>query len=812
MLKRTPLHEGFQFAAKSWLKPPGTLGFSTLEWLPARVPGHVHLDLVRAGVIADPFERAHELGCQWVDEEDWIYRTSFSFEPDPELPRRVLCFEGLDTVATVRLNGEVVAEHDDMFVPLEIDVSARLRTGVNELSVELASAARIGRERRARYLAQEGLPETVERFPERAFVRKAQYMFGWDWGPRLVSAGIWKPVTLIEHRGRIRNVRVVQRHEQGVVELRFFSDVEGEGTVLHAVEGHPELVEDGKPVRVEKPELWWPAGHGAQRLYRVKSLLVPEGTKATGDLERSALDVHTMRIGLCRIRLIREPDRFGESFQVEVNGRRIYVLGANWIPEHSFPSVVSGDRVRRALERARDLGMNMLRVWGGGLYESSAFYDAADELGLLVWQDFPFACSYYPDDAAAQEAIRAEARAEVARIQHHVSLALYCGNNENLTMWEDKWGVAANHPPRYYGEAIYERVLPEVLEELDPERPYVPSSPCGGERANSGGSGDQHYWDVWHGRGDYPFYADSTARFASEFGFAAAPGPRAFARMLPDVPEPLSLDVRHPIARFHDKTAKGYDTFVGYVELHYPRAQNLEEWMYTSQLNQRDALRFAIEHYRRSEFCRGTLIWQLNDCWPVQSWAVIDSEGELKAAAYELRRLYDRALASIERVGDAVRLWTVLDDVKGPLVDTAVIEVRALADGRVLARTSVEVTVESAKPRIGTELSVAEFDPTTVFVVGSFGGSRTVRLLCEPKEARVPTPTIRARLDGPSLVVESTTPVFDLYLWDAAGQLTLDDNFVTLVEPGRTVLRARGEPRQLIARSLAGRHAVELLP
>ncbi|HLV66801.1 MAG TPA: hypothetical protein VKY73_13360 [Polyangiaceae bacterium] len=809
MSRRTPLHTGFSFAAKSWLRPPGTLGFSTLEWLPARVPGHVHLDLVRAGVIADPFAHAHELGCQWVDEEDWSYRTSFSFVPDPELPRRVLRFEGLDTVATVSLNGEVVAEHDDMFVPLEVDVSTRLRTGENELRVDFASAARVGRERRARYLEQEGLPETVERFPERAFVRKAQYMFGWDWGPRLVSAGIWKPVTLIEHRGRIRTVRVLQRHlSDGSVELCFFSDIDGEGTVLHALEGHAGFVEDGAPLRVERPELWWPAGHGAQHLYTVESVLVPEGTRATSEVEHVALDGRAMRIGLRTVRLVREPDRFGESFELEVNGRRLYALGANWIPDHSFPSVVSEARVRRALERARDLGMNMLRVWGGGVYESDAFYDAADELGLLVWQDFPFACSYYPDDAAAERVLRAEARAEVARIQHHASLALYCGNNENLTMWQDKWGVPADHPPRYYGEALYERVLPEVLKELDPERPYVPSSPAGGERANSGGTGDQHYWDVWHGRGDYPYYADSTARFSSEFGFAAAPGPRAFARMVPDTPEPLSLDVRHPIARFHDKTAKGYDTFVGYVELHYPPARSLEEWMYTSQLNQRDALRFGIEHYRRSEFCKGSLIWQLNDCWPVQSWAVIDSEGEYKAAAYELRRLYASALASVEPVGETVRLWVVLDNATAALRGEAAIEVRALADGRVLARSAVDVTLAPGERRIATELAVGAFDPTTVLVVGSFAGSRTTRLLCEPKHARVPVPALRARVEDAGLVVESDVPVLDLYLWDAGGRLALDDNFVTLPAPGRVVLRARGEPVQLLARSLAGRHPI----
>ena len=811
-LGATRLHAGWTFVANGWLATPARLGVTGLEWLPAEVPGHVHLDLLRAGVIADPSEAAHELGCRWVDEEDFSYRLEFEFRPDPERPRRVIRFEGLDTIATVTVNGEALAEHDNMFVPLELDVSDRLRAGKNELCVHFLSAARVGRERRARYLAAEGLPDSVLRFDERAFVRKAQYMFGWDWGPRLASAGIWRPVSLLEFRSRFRDVLTRQRHlPDGDVELVFESVFEGPGQALHFIEGRDQPVRDGEVLRLSRPELWWPAGLGAQRLYRVTSLLVPES--AAGDaaaLEAHALDRREQRLGFRELRLVREPDRFGESFEFAVNGRPLFAVGANWIPDDSFPSRVSEQRTRRQLERARDLGMNMLRVWGGGLYESDVFYDAADELGLLIWQDFAYACSYYPDDEAARRVASVEAREAITRLRRHPSLALWCGNNENLTMFHDKWGGAEGHPGRYYGEHIYDRVLPELVAQLDPERPYIPSSPFGGEIPNGGGSGDQHYWDVWHGRGDYAHYADSTARFSSEFGFASAPGRRAVKRMLAGVSEPLAKDLRHPLARFHDKTAKGYDTFVGYVELHYPPSKDLEEWSYYSQLNQRDALRFGIEHYRRSEFCRGCLLWQLNDCWPAQSWAVIDGEGDYKAAAYELRRLYAPGLLSIVCDGETARLWAVLDNSERALSGKAVLEARSLRDGRVFRHWTAEVALEPGQRRIALEAQLAGLDPNDVLLVAHLKELTAVRLLAEPKHVAPAAVPLEIVHDGLALSVSSPAPVVDLFLWDEHADLEFLDNFVTLPEPGRVRLRVRGTPRELRARSLAGRHAVSL--
>jgi beta-mannosidase len=493
-----------------------------------------------------------------------------------------------------------------------------------------------------------------------------------------------------------------------------------------------------------------------------------------------------------------------------VNGRRIYCVGANWIPDDSFPTRIDRARLRQRLESARDLNMNMLRVWGGGFYESDDFYDLCDELGLLVWQDFPYACSYYPEDPESLRTARREARENVRRLRSHPSLALWCGNNENRTMFESGWDDPARHPPRYYGEKLYDGVLPQVLAELDPGRPYIPTSPWGSPLANGGGNGDQHYWDVWHGRGDWKHYDDSTGRFVSEFGFAAAPTTAVWKKIFPDRERPLELDLRHPAARWHDKTLKGYDTFVGFVELHYPTARNLEEWTYFSQLNQRDALRHGIEHFRRSELCRGTLVWQLNDCWPAQSWAVVDSGGQYKAAAFELRRLYAPALGSLVLKDGKATLFGVLDNQAEPLTTLATLEARSLLDGRVLARAEAQVELVTGNRRAVLELEVGGFEPAETLVSATFAGTTTCRLLAEPKHVRLVTPRLVASVEPGAVVISSDHAVVDLHVWDPTGTALFSDDFVTLPAAGQVRLRTSRAPLTLAARSLAGSHSVEL--
>ena len=471
---QTPLSTGWDFCRRG-----------TQEWRQARVPGHVHDDLVRHGVVADPFYRMNEKECQWVDQEDWVYRCRFSWSAREGCPKRVLRFDGLDTVCSVFLNGSLVAEHDNMFLPLEVDVTSLLRAS-NELVVEFSSAVRVAESRKAAFFAAEGIDASVTTFYERSFLRKAQYMFGWDWGPRLVSCGVWKPVTLLEYDSRVTDVWVRPR----LVDGEWLVDVSWEGQKV----GKPEVMarwhapdtlttiehrDRSMILRVNGAELWQPNGLRPSEVYRA--------TLAFGSLEKE------VSFGLRTVELVREPDKWGESFEFVVNGDRVFCKGANWIPDHSFPSLVSRKDYEEQVHNMAGLHFNMVRVWGGGLFESDDFYNWCDHHGIMVWQDFPFACAYYPEDVAFLASVEAEARANIRRLRNHPSLVLWCGNNENQQMHEQKWGGAAS-PERFYGEKIYDDLLPRILKE------ETPTAPMSMARRAGRSKGETRTWTAWETR------------------------------------------------------------------------------------------------------------------------------------------------------------------------------------------------------------------------------------------------------------------------------------------------------------------------
>lgn len=780
----------------------------------------MHWDLMRHGVIAHPFQARYELGCQWVDEDEWIYAVEFEAAASESLPHRYLQFRGLDTVCEVTLNGERIASHDNMFVPLEVNVSERLREGKNRLEIRFLPAERIGRQRRAEYFASNGLPADLVRFDASAFVRKAPYMYGWDWGPRLVSAGIWKPVNLVEFKARFTDVHVQQEHSEDTVTIRCASTIEGQGHVVHfwrsVGSSTWQRIAEGGNLVLRNPALWWPRGLGAAHLHELRSYVVNEG--AVSELlnvqtcEDVCLDRRVTRVGLRTVELERRPDEWGQSFRLEINGASIWCLGANWIPDHSFPSQVTKTRLVEQLRRVADMNMNMLRVWGGGTYESDDFYDLCDELGILVWQDFPFACNYAPDDAESLGVIAEEAAAAIRRLRNRPSLALWCGNNENQMMFEAKWDDATKHPARCHGEHIWEGLLPDLLGKLDRSRPYISTSPHStgsGQLANADESGDQHNWDVWHGRGDWVHYRESRARFASEYGFASAPSPKAWRQIFGD-DEWARQDVRSPLAQWHDKTKKGYETFLGFVQRHYPTSVDLEHWTYVSQLNQRDALTAAIEHYRSSQFCAGSLIWQLNDCWPVQSWSVLDNTGAYKAAAFALRRLYAESLATLTFNGRGAQrrlvVHAVLDNCPAPREETLQLEFRDSRSGTVLARWTRAVRLQPGQREQVFECDVAQYPPTQTVVWCDFAGRSTFRLLCEPKELETEQPHWAASYENGDLVLSTTVPVLDVWVQPEAGEV--GENFVSLREAGTIRLATSGPTAEVQLHWIGGRGKV----
>ena len=806
-----------QVLSQNWqvreVAPAGLPAVSHLPPLPAEVPGGVHLDLMRAGVIPDPFVRLHEHDVAWVDERDWVYETTFTVaDPSPNL---FLRFGGLDTVAEIALNGQPLGKTDNAFIAHEFAVGGRIVAGENHLEVTFRSATRVGQERHAAWDAggEDTLPYDWNNWAERAFVRKAQYQYGWDWGPVLRGCGIWQPVKLITVPvARLGDWKhTVEFTDDGKALVTVTAEVERmpgcENTSLTFLPTIPE--EDGhcgaghRPVEVpfgegkvkaqgvltlDTPERWQPNGLGEQVLY---NLLLAIGS-ADGE---ASYDERWVQIGLRTIELIREPDADGkgESFKFRVNGNDLFIKGANWIPDHSFPTLATfdGNRIYQRVLQAWAAGFNMLRVWGGGFYESNYFYEVCDLLGILVWQDFTYACSYYPDTGAYAEAARVEATAAVRRIRHHASLALWCGNNENLTMFQDDW--SKGNPPRLIGDHFYEEILPAVVAAENPETPYWPGSPYGGPEAQSPDFGDCHNWDVWHGRGDWTHYTENNSRFCSEFGFAASCGLGAWDSCLaPSDKHPYSAAVR-----WHDKTRLGYEKFLGLVDLHFPKAVTLEDLVYYSQCNQAEALKFGVEHYRRLKGRNwGTLFWQLNDCWPVQSWAVIDSEGEPRAAYFAAKKFYAPILLSLVKDGAAATAHLVSDlltPVSGKLTWTL-----ATLNGEILSAETAdaEVAANGAAQVASFSLAAAEGRERDVYLYAQFTAADGATadnflLLAEPKELKTADPALSLAVteSGGGFAVTVSAEKFAPYLWlrrtDNGPLPGLSDNFFHL-RPGET--------------------------
>ena len=779
-------------------------------WLEACVPGHVHLDLQRHGLIPDPCRGLGALGSAGVEGRNWAYRLQLPLRLDLHLPRRVLRFEGLDTLATVVLNGKQIAEHDNMFVPLEVDVSDDLRDGDNVVEIIFKNPLPGAEQRKAQFFEAERLPSSVV-IRAQNFVRKAAYSWGWDWRPSLPSAGIWRPVTLIEHCGRITDVHVMQEHRgDGTVVLRAHSEREGACRIVHLFDGR--LFDDGTEIELPRAELWHPQGLGPATLHGLTSYLVPEGAEVSPDsVARLALDSREVRVGLRHVRLVREADSDGESFGLEVNGRALWVCGANWVPARLLPGAVTREQLAVTLTKARAAGINLLRVWGGGVYESDEFYDLCDELGILVWQDFAFACGYYPDTGVWQEVVEREAEANVRRLRNHPSLCLWCGNNENQQMHAEKWGGAELHPSRFVGEHLFESVIPRLLERLDPSRPYVPSSPYGGESPNQPGTGDRHGWDVWFGRGDWRFYAESRARFSSEYGFPASPSMAQWRDIYGAEVDLEAVTLFDRVQRFHDRTPGGVEKLRELVEQHYPASTTLADFSYYSQLNQRDAIRHAIEHYRSGSLCRGSIIWQLEDCWPAQSWALLDFRGEWKAAGYELSRLHAPGLLSLSVSGDSCRSILALDNTasaEDQLAGEASLVAYSTSTGEELQRFSAGVAhVRSGERRLLIDASLAALPLAGTLLIARFGELRAWRLCAEPKDVQVgPALPVSFRSEDGYLELVSRGLAVDLLLEDEDGPGAFDRNFLCLLPDERARIAYRGRGQRLQARSLAGWH------
>jgi beta-mannosidase len=627
------------------------------EWIEATVPGSVYGDLLAAGRMPDPFYRDNEERVRDLSRDDYEYERSFQVGREIlECDRVLLRFDGLDTLAEVLLNGKPVGCADNMHRSYEMDAMPFLVPGANTIRVRFSSPIRFVEEKQKKAPLW-GIVNAIQGFP---YLRKAHCMFGWDWGPQLPDMGIWRSLSLRGYAGgRIDEVYVVQRHARGRVSLDLRLRCRSWGkdrldalVVVSSPDGkETEAVvscgayESLARLEIEDPKLWWPNGYGEQPLYRIAVQL------RSG---RVLLDERKLRVGLRTMRVKREKDRWGESFEFEVNGTSIFAMGADYIPQDNILSRKGAAAYERLLKDCVAANFNCIRVWGGGFYPDDSFYDLCDELGLLVWQDLMFACAAYDltDEFALN--IKKEAEDNIRRIRHHPSLGLWCGNNEMEMGWVD-WDYIEKDP-KLKADYLrqFETILAGAARDCDPETFYWPSSPSSGggfDAPNDENRGDVHYWEVWHGQKPFTEYRKFHFRFLSEFGFQSFPSLKTVESFT--LPEDRNVFSR--IMERHQKNGAANGKILYSLSENFKYPKDLGSLLFASQLLQAEAMKYGVEHLRRNRGrCMGAVYWQLNDCWPVASWSSIDYYGRWKALHYFAKRFYAPLLLSAQDSGRLV--------------------------------------------------------------------------------------------------------------------------------------------------------------
>ena len=627
------------------------------EWIPAVVPGSVYGDLLREGRMEDPFWKDNEDKALALMDDDYEYRAVFSCDIGMLASDEVLLqFDGLDTIADITLNGTTLGHADNMHRIWRYSVKELLSSEENELRVILRSPTR--------FIAQ-----AYEKAPTRGtedamngfvHIRKAHCMFGWDWGAHLPDAGIWRAVRLLGvDTARLDSVEVLQYHEQGNVRLEIkpmiemacnqTADAETLKTEVTITDPLGQVIVRSQScpdeIRIEEPKLWWPRGYGEQNLYTVSVDLV----KADG----TVVDNWTRKIGLRTMTMDRTPDQWGERFAICVNGINIFAMGADYIPEDHLLGRVTPETTRTLLEKAIFANFNTIRVWGGGYYPDDWFFDLCDELGLVVWEDFMFACAVYDLTPEFEENITAEFIDNLKRIRHHASLGLMCGNNEMEQFVKDGLWVSKESEVRDY-IIMYERILPQVMKKYAPQVYYWPASPSSGgsfDDPRDPNRGDVHFWDVWHGNKPFAEYRKYYFRFLSEFGFQSFPARRTVDTF---TDEERDRNIFSYVMEKHQRNGAANGKIMTYLQQHYRYPYDFDTLIYASQLLQADGVRLGVEHLRRNRNdsrCMSAVYWQLNDCWPVASWSSIDYCQRMKALHYQAKRFFAPIMISCEEEG-----------------------------------------------------------------------------------------------------------------------------------------------------------------
>jgi len=787
--------------------------------VPARVPGSVYHDLLTAELIPDPFYRDNENDALKLMEHDFVYSRTFEVGGEMLSGDAVLLHcDGLDTIAEIFINDKKAGRADNMHRTWEFDVKALLKEGENSITVRFYSPTRYIRQAYEQSRA-DGSSDAMTGFP---LIRKAHCMFGWDWGPRLPDAGIWRDIYIISaDKARIRDVYVKQRHENGKVFVAVHTNTikldNNAQLNIRAVIKCPdescytretsadEIIE----TEIENPQLWWVAGYGEQPLYTVIVTLFCDGIE---------LDKWEKRIGLRTLTICREKDEWGESFCHVINGVKIFAMGSDYIPEDNLLPRVNPERTRRLLEDARAANMNLIRVWGGGYYPDDYFYDICDELGLMVWQDFMFACAVYNLTDEFEESITAEFVDNIRRIRNHPSLALWCGNNENESQVE----IWANTPKQWADYIkINEYIIPRVLKQEDAGTFYWPSSPSSGgsfDKPSAPDRGDVHYWAVWHERMPFTDYRKYFFRYVSEFGFQSFP----CMETVDSFALPEEKNVFSYIMEKHQRNASANGIIASYLSQTYLYPNSFDLFVYASQLLQAQAIQYGVEHWRRNRGrCMGAVIWQLNDCWPVVSWSSIDYFGRWKALHYFAKRFFAGVLVSCHEEGIISQNTNVNAEpfnlkkttrlnVSNETLNRFEGEVRwslRRPDASVIEEGTFSVNVPALDVVWLPEQDFGEHDTYGCYYAyelrgnnGSIVGDGTV-LFCAPKHFKFENPELTVSIEGGEIVVRAEKYARCVEIMCGADTL-LEDNFFDMNAGERRIKILRGSAETVGVRSV----------
>ena len=779
-------------------------------WLPATVPGDVHLDLLANKKIEDPFYRDNESKLQWIENASWEYRDSFDVSAALLARSNVdLVFDGLDAAAQVYLNGTQVLSADDSFRIWRVPAKAQLHAGNNSLRIVFPSPIAA-----AQLVAATDPWQSRTRTEPKTYIRKAAYEYGWDWGPRFVTSGIWRPVRIEAwDKARIADFAIRQRdvsksvaHIDAEVQVDSSLDGPAQISVQYSAPGTPTPTASNRlvvlhtgtnlidiPIEIRQPKLWYPAGYGDQPLYEFTARISAAGQTA---------DKRTTKAGLRSIVLDRHLDQWGRSFELVVNGIPVFAKGADVIPFDSFPNRVTTADYRRILESARDANMNMIRHWGGGYYETDEFYQICDELGIMIWQDFMYGNDWQPGTYNFKLTMEAEAEDQVRRLRNHPSIIIWAGNNETE--------VALNWAPRdklplevkfqmwqdYLTE--FSGILNRVVERLDAETPYWPSSPSSDYEALSAKyqSGDAHLWDVWHGRVPFSTYETHNSRFVTEYGFQSFPEMKTIEAFTQ--PEDRA-NIFTPVMLAHQKNNEGNAIIHDYLLKDYPEPKDFPSFLYVSQVLQAEGIKIGAEHFRRNRpDTMGSIFWQLNDCWPVASWSSIDYYGRWKALQYYARRFYAPILVSPHVEGGMLRVYIVSDKTAA---QPATLRVRLMDfDGKTLLEENHEVSVDPLTSKVYLDWPLAKLaqaggaNTSGVFVVAELGSgstqlSRNLTYLAPTKEVHLKPAHLTIETTGAnghySIRISSSVLARSVYLSFGSLEAQVSDNYFDLM-PGET--------------------------